>query len=217
MALPSSHTPRNSSPRPDPRQDPAVSQLIQAKGYNPTSIDLNPANTRFFVIKSYTEDDVQRSLKYEIWASTEKGNARLDKAFRESIEGKEESQRGRILLFFSVNASGHFCGMAEMLTPLDYSSSSNIWAQEGKWKGTFKVKWIFVKDVPNNRMRHIRLTNTPECKPVTQSRDTQELPQEAGKEVMKIMAEYTSSTSLLQDWLFYEEQAAARRQQEVGG
>jgi hypothetical protein len=50
------------------------------------------------VIKSYTEDDVQKSLKYEIWSSTDPGNKRLDKAF------KENAGRGSIYLFFSVNA-----------------------------------------------------------------------------------------------------------------
>lgn len=64
------------------------------------------------MIKSYTEDDVHKSLKYEIWSSTDPGNKRLDKAF------KENAGRGPIYLFFSVNASGHFCGMAEMLTPV---------------------------------------------------------------------------------------------------
>lgn len=53
---------------------------------------------RFFVIKSYTEDDVHKSLKYEIWSSTDPGNKRLDKAF------KETAGRGPIYLFFSVNA-----------------------------------------------------------------------------------------------------------------
>ena len=50
------------------------------------------------MIKSYTEDDVQKSLKYEIWSSTDPGNKRLDKAF------KETAGRGPIYLFFSVNA-----------------------------------------------------------------------------------------------------------------
>lgn len=53
------------------------------------------------MIKSYTEDDVQKSLKYEIWSSTDPGNKRLDKAF------KENAGRGAIYLFFSVNARCH--------------------------------------------------------------------------------------------------------------
>lgn len=194
------------------------SSLAAQKGYNPLAFDLSPPFARYFVIKSYTEDDVHKSLKYEIWASTEKGNQRLDRAWRES------AGRGPIYLFFSVNASGHFCGMAQMLTPVDMSTSANVWAvggcfrfyclwkhaltdllladfffyrarsqQDGKWKGTFKVRWIYVKDLPNNQLRHIRLTNTPEVKPVTQSRDTQELTAAAGTEVLRIMAEYPAS------------------------
>lgn len=54
-------------------------------------------------------------------------------------------------------SSGHFCGVAEMLTPVDYTRSSTVWAQD-KWKGVIKVKWIFVRDIPNAALRHIRLT-----------------------------------------------------------
>jgi hypothetical protein len=52
--------------------------------------------------------------------------------------------------------SGHFCGMAEMLTPVDYTRSSTVWASD-KWKGVFKVRWIFIRDIPNANLRHIRL------------------------------------------------------------
>ena len=55
-------------------------------------------------------------------------NVRLDGAWRER-EGK-----GPILLYFSVNGSGHFCGMAQMLSGVDYNSSAGVWAQD-KWKG----------------------------------------------------------------------------------
>ena len=75
-----------------------VPTLIATKGYNPTSFEIRPTFARYFVIKSYTEDDVHKSLKYEIWSSTDPGNKRLDKAF------KECAGRGPIYLFFSVNA-----------------------------------------------------------------------------------------------------------------
>lgn len=71
-------------------------------------------------------------FEYGIWASTDHGNKRLDAAFRER-EGKSP-----IYLFFSVNASGHFCGVAQMMSPIDYSKQSGVWAQD-KWKGLFKV------------------------------------------------------------------------------
>ena len=46
--------------------------------------------------------------------------------------------------------------MSEMLTPVDYTRSSTVWASD-KWKGVFKVRWIFVRDIPNANLRHIRL------------------------------------------------------------
>ncbi|GBE81736.1 YTH-domain-containing protein [Sparassis crispa] len=182
-----------------------VPTLIATKGYNPVDFDTRPLFARYFVIKSYTEDDVHKSLKYEIWSSTDPGNKRLDKAF------KECSGRGPIYLFFSVNASGHFCGMAEMLTPVDYSRSSTVWASD-KWKGVFKVKWIFVRDIPNSNLRHIRLNNTQERKPVTNSRDTQELLPDAGQEMLRIFHTHPARTSLLQDFAFYELQSMQKVQ-----
>ncbi|KAI0317578.1 YT521-B-like domain-containing protein [Amylostereum chailletii] len=171
--------------------------LANNRGYNPATFDIRPPFARYFVIKSYTEDDVHKSLKYEIWSSTDPGNKRLDKAF------KETSGRGPIYLFFSVNASGHFCGMAEMLTPVDYTRSSTVWASD-KWKGVFTVKWHFVRDIPNANLRHIRLNNTQERKPVTNSRDTQELLPDAGQEMLRIFHTHPARTSLLQDFAFYE-------------
>ena len=54
--------------------------------------------------------------------------------------------------------AGHFCGVAQMVSQVDYNSQCNVWAQD-KWKGKFSVKWIYVKDVPNSQLRHIRLEN----------------------------------------------------------
>lgn len=111
---------------------PVLDELKGKNNYNPTDFDLTAPNARFFVIKSYSEDDIHRSIKYEIWCSTEHGNKRLDQAYRER-EGN-----GAIFLFFSVNGSGHFCGMAQMVSHVDYNANSSVWSQD-KWKGQFKV------------------------------------------------------------------------------
>jgi hypothetical protein len=121
----------------------------------------------------------------------------LDQAFRE-----RERENGIIYLFFSVNSSGHFCGVAQMMTPVDYNSNSSVWSQD-KWKGSFRVKWIYVKDVPNTQLRHIRLENN-ENKPVTNSRDTQEVPNEHGVQIMKIVHAYKHTTSIFDDFTHYE-------------
>ena len=47
-------------------------------------------------------------------------------------------------------------------------------------------------------------SNTQERKPVTNSRDTQELLPEAGQEMLRIFHSHPARTSLLQDFAFYE-------------
>uniref|UniRef100_A0A0A9Z3Q8 YTH domain family protein 2 n=2 Tax=Lygus hesperus TaxID=30085 RepID=A0A0A9Z3Q8_LYGHE len=182
---------------------PVLEELRVKNNYNPPDFDLTAKGARFFVIKSYSEDDIHRSIKYEIWCSTEHGNKRLDQAFHE----RETKPNGCVYLFFSVNGSGHFCGMAVMTSAVDYNASSSVWSQD-KWKGQFRVKWIYVKDVPNGQLRHIRLENN-ENKPVTNSRDTQEVPFERGKQVLRIIHSYRHTTSIFDDFIHYE-----RRQEE---
>ena len=47
-------------------------------------------------------------------------------------------------------------------------------------------------------------SNTQERKPVTNSRDTQELLPDAGQEMLRIFSSHPARTSLLQDFAFYE-------------
>ena len=59
-----------------------------------------------------------------------------------------------------------------------------------------------VKDVHNASLRHIRLTEQDK-KPVTNSRDTQEVEPGQGMLVLNIFREYRGSTTLLDDFDFY--------------
>ncbi|XP_008276054.1 YTH domain-containing family protein 1 [Stegastes partitus] len=186
----------SASQGPGVESHPVLEKLRASHSYNPKDFEWNLKNGRVFIIKSYSEDDIHRSIKYSIWCSTEHGNKRLDSAFR-VMNGK-----GPVYLLFSVNGSGHFCGVAEMRSPVDYGTSAGVWAQD-KWKGKFDVDWLFVKDVPNSQLRHIRLENN-DNKPVTNSRDTQEVPLEKAKQVLKIIATYKHTTSIFDDFSHYE-------------
>ncbi|KAH9728432.1 YTH domain-containing protein ECT2 [Citrus sinensis] len=128
------------------------------------------SDAKFFIIKSYSEDDVHKSVKYNMWTSTPNGNKKLDAAYREA---KEKSSDCPVFLLFSVNASGQFVGVAEMVGPVDFDKTVEYWQQD-KWVGCFPLKWHIIKDVPNSSLRHITLENN-ENKPVTNSRDTQEV------------------------------------------
>lgn len=90
-----------------------------------------------------------------------------------------------------------------MMTAVDYNSVSSVWHQD-KWKGQFKVKWLYVKDVPNAQLRHIRLENN-ENKSVTNSRDVQEVPNPKGQQVFQIIHAFVHTTSIFDDFKHYEQ------------
>jgi len=196
----SMNSPSNASPGINiEKLDDLTRKILSTNVINPPGFDTNPEFAKFYVIKSYSEDDVHKSIKYSIWTSTDSGNRRLDKGYREF------HMKGPVYLFFSVNASGQFCGIAQMVSPLDFTKKANVWNQEDKWNGQFEVKWVFIKDIPNSALRHIRLTNN-ENKPVTNSRDTQEALLEPGRDILKIFKSYKFKTSILDDFPYYNQQ-----------
>lgn len=110
---------------------------------------------------------------------------------------KERENKGPVFMFFSVTGSSHFCGMAQMMTNVAFNTDIGDW-DNTRYQGSFAVKWIYLKNVPSSHLRHIRLENN-EYKPVTYSRDTQEIPLEKGKQVLKIMHNYRHTSSILED------------------
>jgi len=204
---------------------------------NPLTWPCNPSNAKFYVIKSFGEDDVHKSIKYNLWCSTERGNRKLDEAFNESkrINRQHNASRRRrikqtegasmedegdvtspdidardttlgcpVYLFFSVNRSGCFCGMAQMISNYYADRHFGSWVQDGKWQGSFIVKWIYVKDIPNKDLKDIQLPNN-DGRPVTFSRDTQEIPYAQGVEMLTRFINYEPKTNILQDFKYYDD------------
>ncbi|KAJ0817010.1 putative YTH domain-containing protein [Helianthus annuus] len=145
--------------------------------YNPEEFPETFTDAKFFVIKSYSEDDVHKSVKYNVWSSTQNGNKKLDAAYQEA----QNTNPINAPFFFSFH--------------LDY------WQQD-KWVGYFPVKWHIVKDTPNSMLKHIILEYN-ENKPVT--RDTQEVKLEQGLQMIKIVKDHSSKRCILDDLEFYEE------------
>ncbi|GFP95647.1 yth domain-containing family protein 2 [Phtheirospermum japonicum] len=178
-----------------------ISSLIpDREQYNLPDFPETYADAKFFIIKSYSEDDVHKSIKYNVWASTPNGNKKLDAAYQEA---QQKPGGCPVFLFFSVNTSGQFVGVAEMIGPVDFNKNVEYWQQD-KWIGCFPVKWHIVKDVPNSLLKHITLENN-ENKPVTNSRDTQEVKLDQGLKVIKIFKDHTSKQCILDDFDFYED------------
>jgi hypothetical protein len=160
-------------------------------------------DAKFYVIKSYSEDDVHKCIKYEVWSSTPNGNKRLDAAYNDAQAKLSESgKKIPIFLFFSVNRSGQFVGVAEMIGPFDFGKNMDFW-QMDKWTGFFPVKWHIIKDLPNSQLRHIILENN-DNRDVTYTRDTQEVQLKQGLEMLNIFKNHSEKTTMLDDFDFYE-------------
>lgn len=92
--------------------------------------------------------------------------------------------------------------MAQMTSRVDFNRKTDLWSQD-KWRGCFQVQWIYVKDVPNSLLRNIKLENN-DNKPVTNSRDTQEIPFDKGVQVLKVFHTFQHSSSIFDDFDHYE-------------
>ena len=166
-----------------------------AFNYNQVNLDqiINRANIsfpgKFFVIKSIDESNIMSSIRFKIWCSTIKGNQKLQKAY------KEADKKYPIFLFFSVNGSGKFMGIAIMNSDVEYKVNFNYWSQSDKWKGFFLVEWICIKDVPNRMFKTI-INDLNENKPVTSSRDTQEICTSAGVKMLKVFKDYPNESTI---------------------
>ena len=158
------------------------------------------SNSKFFVIKSFSEEDVHKSMKYGVWSSSKNGNLTLNNAFNITKE-----KNGNVYLFFSCNGSGRFCGVSRMKTPVDENRTFEFWTQDNKWPGLFEVEWIFIKDVPFKEFKNIIITmKDGEIKPVSNSRDTQEIPFEQAKIIMDKIGNYQNSNTILEHFEFYD-------------
>jgi len=73
--------------------------IVDPEKYNHPDFVTEYKDAKFFVIKSYTENHIHKSIKYNVWASTATGNRKLNAAYREA---KDKEEYCPIFLFFSV-------------------------------------------------------------------------------------------------------------------
>ena len=174
--------------------------LIDINQKNAKLIDSINPNCKFFVIKSFSEEDVHKSIKYNVWSSSKDGNLTLSNAFRITEENK-----GNVYLFFSCNGSGRYTGIAKMKTPCDETKSFGLWTQDGKWPGLFDVEWLFIKDVPFKEFKNVIITmKDGEVKPISNARDTQEIPYEQARIMIQKITDYQNTNTILEHFEFYD-------------
>jgi len=101
-----------------------------------------------------------------------------------------------------------------MISEVNFTEKFAHWLQEGKWMGKFKVEWTFIRDIPNREFKSI-LIPTNENKPVTNTRDAQEIPCAQGMAMLKIFRSYNHESSLLDEFEHYDNDELKRKEAKV--
>ncbi|KAM3137283.1 hypothetical protein pb186bvf_010653 [Paramecium bursaria] len=103
----------------------------------------NLNQSKFFIIRTQGENNVHKAMKYGIWTSSSRKNERLNEAYK-----NVKKQNGDVYLFFTEINSLCFSGMAKLDSEFDHQNHFKYWFVENKWFGTFKIQWLYVKDLP---------------------------------------------------------------------
>jgi hypothetical protein len=174
--------------------------LIDLNLKNENILESINENSLFYVIKSFSEEDVHKAVKYNVWTSTKTGNQTLNNSFKIAKE-----RGGDVYLFFSCNGSGRFVGVARMKTSVDYTKAFPYWTQDNKWGGLFDIEWVMIKDVLFREFKNVVITlKDGERKSVTNSRDTQEVPYQEGRQMVEIIKNYSNTNTILEHFEYYD-------------
>ncbi|KAK0672037.1 YT521-B-like domain-containing protein [Cercophora samala] len=136
-------------------------------------------DTRFFIVKSFNEQNVKQCMEDNIWTTQAKNSATFTEAFK---------QCKNVILFFSINQSGHFQGYARMTSAPSRKIPSPWWMKSLPW-GTsepFRLEWLSTTPLEFGRVR--RMTNPlNEGLPVFVGKDGQEIEISVGHDLLNEM------------------------------
>ncbi|KAK9780075.1 putative YT521-B-like domain-containing protein [Seiridium cardinale] len=143
-------------------------------------IDLGKSgDTRFFVIKSYTLENVEDSMEDGIWASKHDNAKKLVEAFNTCKN---------VILIFSANQSRKFQGYARMTGTPSGDLPKPKWWTAIKWpiSEPYTIEWISKTPMDDDRSRALKNSLNDDL-PVTRSRDCQELDEYCGRTMISML------------------------------
>lgn len=158
--------------------NPNISQanLYPMQCQNPSFPLIN--GSQFFIIKSSTKENIEKSKRHSVWATTIQNSNRLNEAFK----------KGKVILIFSANASQSYQGYA-IMTSFSADSPSNLWQVDNiKLAGDFSVAWLCYCELSFSKVKHIKNPKKND-ELVIKSRDCTELSEEIGFELCKLCYE----------------------------
>jgi hypothetical protein len=130
---------------------------------------------RYFIMKCVSHNNLQIALQNHIWATQAHNEHKLNDAY----------QNAEVVLIFSVNNSRHFQAYGRMASRI--GSKSSIWHHNQRiLGGVFRIEWICVQDLPFHESEHL-CNPLNENKPVKISRDGQEIPENIGYQLCRLI------------------------------
>jgi len=85
----------------------------------PQSLESAPKQDKFFILKSLTIKDLDKSVQNGVWATQSHNESVLNNAF-------EDQKVDNVFLIFSANKSGEYFGYARMLSQMDQDPAAAI-------------------------------------------------------------------------------------------
>jgi hypothetical protein len=104
-------------------------------------------NANYFIMRSTMPDDIHKAMKYGVWTSTPDHNEILSKSYQNALQ-----HNNKVILFFRVVSENKLLGVAELVSDFLPDIENNFWWDKVKWSGSFKLKWLFVKDISINSL-----------------------------------------------------------------
>ncbi|KAJ7256853.1 YT521-B-like domain-containing protein [Mycena haematopus] len=126
--------------RPPPRPHVAGSNSSGSHASTNSSLLRQHFPQRYFILKSLTQDDLDKSVHTGVWATQKHNEGILDRAFRTSKD---------VFLIFSVNKSGEFYGYAQMAGSIGEVDGGRVtWARRDSTSSNASGRNAASKSVP---------------------------------------------------------------------
>lgn len=135
--------------------------------------------TRFFIIKSFNEDNVRKCMIDGVWATQSRNGQTLTRAF---------ASCKNVILFFSINKSRAFQGYARMSTAPSPDTPRPGWMNNVHWDSSppFRVEWLNKVPVQFSRINGLKNSYNDDH-PVLVGKDGQEVEERCGRELLRVM------------------------------
>ncbi|KAL2262762.1 hypothetical protein VTK26DRAFT_152 [Humicola hyalothermophila] len=152
----------------------------------PLRVDLGRrGDTRFFIVKSFNEENVRQCMEDNLWITQTQNVQTLTSAF---------AKCKNVILFFSINKSRAFQGWARMVSAPSPDTPRPRWVKGIHWEVSdpFRVQWLCKTTVEFWRIGHLKNPYNNDL-PVLVGKDGQEIEGSCGTELLREMEAYVES------------------------